>query len=50
MVRHATTLDNVEPARKILKDIYSTFEEGHEFPDLRMARDLLNADRSGPST
>jgi tetratricopeptide (TPR) repeat protein len=43
MVRRATASDNAEAARKFLKDIYSTFEEGHEFPDLRMARDLLNA-------
>jgi DNA-binding SARP family transcriptional activator/tetratricopeptide (TPR) repeat protein len=50
VIRYATALDNVEPARKILKDIYSTFEEGHEFPDLRMARDLLNAGCTGPST
>jgi DNA-binding SARP family transcriptional activator len=48
MVRHAsaTASDNVDPARKILKDIYSTFEEGHELPDLRMASDLLKACRT----
>jgi tetratricopeptide (TPR) repeat protein len=43
MVRHATPSDNAEPARKVLNDIYSTFEEGHDFPDLRTACDLLNA-------
>jgi tetratricopeptide (TPR) repeat protein len=46
MVRSATASDNAEPTREVLKDIYSTFEEGHEFPDLRMACDLLNAGRS----
>jgi tetratricopeptide (TPR) repeat protein len=43
MVQHATASDNAEPARKVLEDIYSTFEEGHEFPHLQTARDLLNA-------
>jgi DNA-binding SARP family transcriptional activator/tetratricopeptide (TPR) repeat protein len=42
MVRRATAPDKAESARKFLKDIYSTFEEGHEFPDLRMARNLLD--------
>jgi tetratricopeptide (TPR) repeat protein len=43
MVRHAPMSDDAGPARKVLKDIYSTFEEGHELPDLQTARDLLYA-------
>jgi DNA-binding SARP family transcriptional activator/tetratricopeptide (TPR) repeat protein len=43
MVRHSMMSDDAEHGRKALKDIYSTFEEGHEFPDLRTARNLLSA-------
>jgi DNA-binding SARP family transcriptional activator/tetratricopeptide (TPR) repeat protein len=57
MVRHATAPDKAEPARRLLKDIYSTFEDGLEFPDVQAARDLLNAGHTtaerpsdGPST
>jgi DNA-binding SARP family transcriptional activator/tetratricopeptide (TPR) repeat protein len=45
MLRAATAPDKADAARKVLKDIYSTFEEGHEFQDLQTARDLLNSDR-----
>jgi tetratricopeptide (TPR) repeat protein len=41
MVRHATAPDDAGRTRRVLEDIYSTFEEGHELPDLRAARDLL---------
>ncbi len=43
MVRYAATPDEAQAARKVLKEIYATFEEGHAFPDLQAARDLLEA-------
>ncbi len=43
MARRAIGSDSAGPARKVLKEIYSQFEEGHELPDLRTARDLLNS-------
>jgi DNA-binding SARP family transcriptional activator/class 3 adenylate cyclase/tetratricopeptide (TPR) repeat protein len=43
MVRHAAAPDDAASARGVLEEIYATFEEGHAFPDLQAARDLLNA-------
>jgi DNA-binding SARP family transcriptional activator/class 3 adenylate cyclase len=43
MVRHATSPNKAASARRVLKDVYATFDEGHPFPDLQAARDLYNA-------
>jgi DNA-binding SARP family transcriptional activator len=43
MVQHAIETDRAKVARKVLKDIYLTFGEGHELPEVRVARDLLSS-------
>jgi tetratricopeptide (TPR) repeat protein len=42
MVRSETAPENAASARSALEGLYATFEEGHTFPDLQAARDLLH--------
>jgi hypothetical protein len=42
MIRHATSRDDAALARRVLEEVYATFDEGHALPDLQAARNLLN--------